>query len=358
MIFVVSNIHSRNLQWLLQCCNAQRNKSKYTKMEEKDMAKCMSCGKTALLTTNFGNVVLCKNCGSLANVSAWSSRDFSSMEELVNQKNDAIQKATAGNISPTIIDEITRYFDEYINAGFITTINGKAGQTLKVFSSYCIVTTKNETKKTELENMFYQFDDDDDDDDEILSSDDKRNLVRGLMSGKLVQAGIGAAVSATLNQQEKEKSAERKSHERHKNIGRLISVGERRIDLRTISGIETFSQANTANGYLKFVKKGASPNTLYDCEYFFFNNSIPFESKKIKQRVEAIKNTLTERIAATEQEVQIAAIQKEQKKVEKQATQQKQTDAFEEIRKFKQLLDEGIISEEEFNTKKKQLLGL
>ena len=31
---------------------------------------------------------------------------------------------------------------------------------------------------------------------------------------------------------------------------------------------------------------------------------------------------------------------------------------FEEIRKFKQLLDEGIISEDEFNTKKKQLLGL
>lgn len=319
------------------------------------MAKCMSCGKTALLTTNFGNVVLCKNCGSLINASAWNGREFASMDELVNTKNDTLQKASASNISQAVIDEIVRFFDEYINAGFITALNGKAGQTLKVFANYCIITTKSETKKTELENMFYQFDDDDDDDDdEILSSDDKRNLVRGLMSGKLVQAGIGVAVSATLNQQEKEKSAEKKSQERHKNIERLITVGERRVDLRNISGIETFSRTNTANGYLKFIKKGAKPNTLYDCEYFFFNNSIPFETKKIKQKVESIKNVLSERIVSIEQEVQ-AEVKMQTKQ---QTVQQNKTDVFDEVRKFKQLLDEGIISEDEFNTKKKQLLGL
>ena len=101
------------------------------------MAKCMSCGKTALLTTNFGNVVLCKNCGSLANVSAWSSRDFASMDELLNQKNDALQRATASNMAPAVIDEIVRYFDEYINAGFITSINGKAGHNTRG-RFYCV----------------------------------------------------------------------------------------------------------------------------------------------------------------------------------------------------------------------------
>ncbi len=314
------------------------------------MAKCMSCKKTTLLTTSFGNVVLCKNCGSLINASAWIGRDFASMDELVNTKNDTLQRAILNNISQVVIDEIVRFFDEYINTGFITSLNGKAGQTLKVFANHCIITTKNETKKTELANMFYQFDDDDDDT-EIFSPDDKRSLVRGLMSGNLVQAGIGAAVSATLNQHEKEK----KSNERHKTIERMITVGERRVDLRNVSEIETFSRANTANGYLKFIKKGASPNTLFNCEYFFFNNSIPFETKKIKQKIESIKNILNERIVILEQdEVQIAA----KKHIESQTAQQKSTDAFEEIRKFKQLLDEGIISEDEFNTKKKQLLGL
>ena len=34
------------------------------------------------------------------------------------------------------------------------------------------------------------------------------------------------------------------------------------------------------------------------------------------------------------------------------------TSGADELRKFKQLLDEGIISQEEFDTKKKQILGL
>ena len=45
-----------------------------------------------------------------------------------------------------------------------------------------------------------------------------------------------------------------------------------------------------------------------------------------------------------------------------EAKKQKSTtvtlDAADEIRKFKQLLDEGLISQEEFIAKKKQLLGL
>ena len=35
-----------------------------------------------------------------------------------------------------------------------------------------------------------------------------------------------------------------------------------------------------------------------------------------------------------------------------------QEDMFEEIRRYKELFDEGIISEDEFNQKKKQLLGI
>lgn len=337
------------------------------------MAKCMSCGKTALFTTTFGNVVLCKNCGSLASVPVWNSREFLSMDDLINQKNDALQKATANNMPQGIVAEITRFFDEYINAGFITTIKGKAGQSLKVFSTYCIITTKNESKKAELENMFSDFEDEDDDeDDALISSDDKRNLVRGLMSGKLVQAGIGAAISATLNQQEKEKVSEKKSRERHKNVGQLISVGERRIDLRNMSGVEIYSSSSTSNGYLKFIPKGVSSRHLYSCEYFFFNNSIPFESKKIRQRVEAIKGTLNELIANADREVQMVMAQAGQKKAEMQKLEQEEQvgkkveqaatknklDVFEEVRKFKQLLDEGIISEDEFNKKKKELLGL
>lgn len=315
------------------------------------MDKCMSCGKVALLTSSFGSVVLCKNCGSLINVPAWNSREFASMEELITQKNDALKRATANNISLTVVEEIKRFFDEYINAGFITSLNGRAGQTLKVFSNHCLVVTKNENRKTELQSMMYQFDDDDDDDDdEILSSDDKKSLVRGLMSGKLVQTGVGVAISAAVNYQEKEKVAEKKLHNKHKRRDKLITLGERRVDLRNIAEVELFSRTNTHNGYLRFIKKGVSTNLFYEHEYFFFNNSIPFESSKIKQRVESVKNILNERIALLEKEIEM--------KARKRLDIQNKTDSFEEIRKFKQLLDEGIITSEEFAAKKKELLGL
>lgn len=93
----------------------------------------------------------------------------------------------------------------------------------------------------------------------------------------------------------------------------MISVGERRIDLRNMAGVEIYSSSNTSNGYLKFIPKGVSSKQSYSCEYFFFNNSIPFESKKIRQQVEAIKNTINELIANADKETQMAIAQAEQK---------------------------------------------
>ncbi|MBZ9691305.1 SHOCT domain-containing protein [Clostridium sp. M14] len=44
--------------------------------------------------------------------------------------------------------------------------------------------------------------------------------------------------------------------------------------------------------------------------------------------------------------------------VKQQEASYKTLDSATEIKKFKQLLDEGIITSEEFNAKKKQLLGV
>lgn len=76
-----------------------------------------------------------------------------------------------------------------------------------------------------------------------------------------------------------------------------------------------------------------------------------------------VKNIIDERIALSKQNIQKVVSQDESlKAMQDESTrynaQQNRPDAFEEIRKFKQLLDDGIISEEDFNIKKKQLLGL
>ena len=312
------------------------------------MEKCMSCGKNALFTIDFGRTILCRNCAAAVNVSAWKNRDFESTDDLTRKKNDAISRALANCIAPNIVTEITGYFDEYTDNGFEKTIDGKAGQTLKVFKDYCIITTKNERKSDDLKREFYQFEDKDvDDNDELLSPDNKKRLMKGLMSGRLIKTGIDVAVSATINKQEKEKTAKLRAQEREKRIDQLITVGERRVTWCVFDSVKILTKSGCNYGCLRFSKKGT--DIIYNSEYFIFNNSIPFESKRIRREVEAIQRTINKRI----QDYQGA-------EVARTATNHssKTEDVFSEIRKYKGLLDDGIITQDEFITKKKQLLGL
>ena len=317
------------------------------------MEKCLNCGKTVLIKTCFGNETLCKNCDSLVNASSWNKRNFVSMEDLLEKKNNALQLAKTNNVSERVVDAIEKYFDEYIKNGFVTSINGRAGQILTIFENFCIVNTKSDSAKTSLVNMFYQFDyDDDDDDDDVLSADDKLNLANGVLRGGLIKTGIGVAMSAGLKQSAKEQQAEKKRESKRKKLEKLIKVGDKKILFKDYCDVETFSKANTANGYLKFIPNGVNPDELYECDYFFFNNSIPFESKKIKQKVENVKKILEEKIEKA------VAEEKEEKRKVFQETKMNDDSRFDEIRKYKQLLDEGIITEEEFQAKKKELLNL
>lgn len=317
------------------------------------MEKCSICGKTVIMKTCFGKEILCKKCDSLINASSWNKREFSSSDDLLEKKTNALSLAKSNNLSENIINSINVFFDEYLKDGFITSINGKAGQTLKVFENYCIVSTKNENAKIFLTNMFYQFDDDDDED-EILTAEDKLQLAKGVLRGGLIKTGIGVAMSASLKQSAKEQNEEKKEKARERKLEKIIKVGEKKLLFKDYNFVDTFSKTNTTNGCLKFVPINVDPNNIYECDYFFFNNSIPFESKKIKQKIETIKSIIEDKIEKMsiekKQEVEKNTIKEEKIKIE--------NDRFEEIRKFKQLLDEGIITEEEFQTKKKELLNL
>jgi len=62
--------------------------------------------KKVLLTANFGDVVLCKNCGALISISDWKDREFLSLEELIEKKKSILHKAAIGKLSNEVVNEI------------------------------------------------------------------------------------------------------------------------------------------------------------------------------------------------------------------------------------------------------------
>jgi hypothetical protein len=336
------------------------------------MIKCIACGKTALLSTEIGNVSLCNSCASKINASTWKKRDAATAGELAAQRNAALQLATSNGFSDVAIQAIARYFDAYLNIGYVTTVNGKAGQTLRIFDNLCIIDTKTESNQqtaiSMLENFFTSEEDDDDDElSESFLSSQAGNITRGLLSGRLIETGVGLVASSIIDSREKEKAAEKKEHERQRKYERIftkmVTIGEKRVLFGLCDRVEIYTRGNSATGYLRFIPKSTPTNDIYAGAYFVFNNTTPFEGKRFRQQINSICDMLNTRIAYIHSHAAVN-VSKSPTPVPAQPApnvipiSQLQKDPFEEIRKYKALLDDGIITEDEFNKKKHELLGV
>lgn len=323
------------------------------------MAICKVCNAKVLFTSNFSDVCLCKNCANLIRLSDWKDRNFTSMEELVNTKNNVLSIVSSNPNMTQIKKSVEDYFNEYIDKGFVTSLDGKAGQKLLVFNDYCIVTTKSESKREELISRFDEYidhdiDDDDDDDDDLKTLSNIGKLGKGLMKGNLVATGISMAAGSMMNEKIKEKKEEQAYEQTRRKAKGLISMGDRMLNLKEYSRVETYWAANKLYGYVQFVPKGKSSTDMFECDYFFYNPGVFGQNFNLKKKIEFLKNTLNKMITSLPNK-----IENEVKEVKEEVISNKKTnDNFAEIRKYKELLDEGIITQEEFDKKKKELLNL
>ena len=345
------------------------------------MEKCKQCGKTTLLPKRFSNMVLCGKCASLVNYSEWVERIFETKEDLAKKKEDIISLASSNGINKEIIDAISTYFNEFTNEDFITSYDGRSGQKIYIFDKYYIINTKNDSTRDSLADDFNSFDpkvidlenDDDDDDDELLSATEKLTLAKNLFSKSIVSNGIATAVTLGVKQVEKEKKEEKRENAiakmREKNARKIASqivVGDEKIYFSDFSKTEIMTSDDSYYELIKFVPNGIKANDIYECKYFFVNTSKLFKSKEIKQKVMSIRDIVNKQIKkymVKEEKVENSqTIQNDiavnSNKTEEKREETKELDQFSEIRKYKELLDEGIITNEEFEKKKKSLLNL
>jgi hypothetical protein len=276
------------------------------------------------------------------------------VEELVNTKNSVLSIISSNPNMSQIEKSVEDYFDEYINKGFVMALDGKAGQKLLVFSDHCIVTTKSESKKDELVSRFDEYIDhdiDDDDNDELKTLSNIGKLGKSLVKGNFVATGISMAAGSMMNETIKEMKEEKAYELRKRKAKSIINVGDRILNLNEYSKVETYWASNKLYGYVQFVPKGKKSKDMFDCDYFFYNLGVLGQNFILKKKIELLKNTLNKMITSLPSKV-------ENEVKEEVVSKKSSNDNFADIRKYKELLDEGIITEEEFNQKKKELLNL
>ncbi|WP_153464786.1 SHOCT domain-containing protein [Sediminibacillus terrae] len=116
------------------------------------------------------------------------------------------------------------------------------------------------------------------------------------------------------------------------------SKGEKSVPIKNISAIQ-LKEPGLTTGYLQIAYSGSSEskggifNAVKDENTILFNKKELQQAKELQELVESLQGEMSSASGS-------------------------QLSEADELKKYKELLDEGVITEEEFQSKKKQLLGL
>ena len=294
------------------------------------MQKCDACGQTVSVLQALGEARLCNSCyGKICNNEAWKEDDYSDNKEVETNRKKVLKIATKHGYPANVIDGINKHFDSHIQVGLIDTVYGES-QELKVFENRCVLETYGNFDDEEMAKRYARL---------IrkgshgglISNNVARAVVHGVMGGGLVKAGMSLAKSAIMDAAVDTIAPNRTSFK--------VRKGKVTLDYAVYDIVEF--QKVLSIGFedeLGFMRFRCSQQAANEVIFFFTNNYAAEEMYTyICNRIDAVKK----------------------KQLEKSTRQQKEhTSAADELLKFKQLLDMGAITQEEYDAKKKQLLGL
>lgn len=290
------------------------------------MQKCDVCGRTVSVIHSLGEARLCNNChGKICNNEAWKEDDYSDNKEVETNRKKVLKIATKHGYPASVIDGINIHFDSCIQIGLIDTVYGEH-QELKVFENRCVLETYGNFDDEEMSKRYAKV---------IrkgshgglISNKVAKAVVHGVMGGGLVKAGMSLAKSAFVDAVVPDRTSFK------------VRKGKVTLDY-AIYDIVEFQKVLSIGfedelGYMRFKCSQQAGNEVI----FFFTNNYAAEEMYtyICNRIDVVKKI----------------------QLEKAARQPKEhTSAADELIKFKQLLDMGAITQEEYDAKKKQLLGL
>ncbi len=121
------------------------------------------------------------------------------------------------------------------------------------------------------------------------------------------------------------------------------ALGGKKIDIKNLTSIQFREPAGFTVGFIQFAYPGSVESKGGVAAMINDENSIPIQPSMVEQAREIVS---------------FIEKRKDELTAPQANTVIQQTSAADEIKKFKELLDMGVISQEEFDAKKKELLSL
>lgn len=305
----------------------------YFNEQLKGMCHCDICGTSVQTLNSVGNARLCKKCYSKIDKNEWKENDYSDNKEVESNRKKILKIAYKQNFPKNVIDGINEHFDSKIQKGLIDTVYGK-GQELKVFETHCVLETYGNFDEDELSKRYAKLLRKSGQGGGLLSNSAAQALVRGVLGGGIVKTGITLATSAVVNATANAIAPNRSSFRVKKG---KFTINYDYYDIVEFQKVLSIGYEDEL-GYMRF-RSSQQPTDDATAMIFFFHNNYTAEK---------MYNYICERIEHEKKE-RINQVSKPQIN--------ERISVADEILKFKNLLDIGAITEDEFLEKKKELLN-
>lgn len=298
------------------------------------MLRCDCCGQPVQHLQKLGNVNICKQCFGKINTSAWKETEYEDNNGVEKNREKILKIAIKNGFPPIVVEAINGYFDSKLEKGLIRMLDSHRGQKLKIYETYCVLTTTDNFDIEESSKGYGKALKKSQPKESLISNSTAKSLARSVLTGGIVKAGINLATSAAINV-----AADAIAPE--KAIFKVVK-GKYKIDYQEYDSVDYQKAGDGENdvGYIRFRNSNFGGNPAEDIVFIFENNT---DKQKAFSEIQQCMNAVKENKKEISKRSQITA-------------QSSSTSVADEILKFKNLLDMGAITQEEFDAKKKELL--
>lgn len=326
------------------------------------MEICDCCGLPVQNRQRLGDAFICKDCYSKINNSAWKTKEYDDIETWKANRAKILDIATKNNFSPIVIEGIKQHFDEKVEEGFVRKVNGHENQILMVYEDRCEIITGSGFDFDEMEEKYIQLMmpgkrgaaiNEWADDSIVGTFIDMANDITEPFK-EMFDDIVGEFVPLGAIRNAKNKVPWNPVAQQRKLIESQVMLNvQQGTQVVYYSNYDVFKLRTPVNdeetGFLKIQNSRTLSDPSSDVVFFFSDGD-----KTIKGVREAC-SYMQKRAAEVKREAQTPNLQPP---IQERVVAPVQSSVADEILKFKQLLDMGAITQEEFDAKKKELLRL